>query len=156
LTIGAGLMAASFKGVPFWIEKDQASVGRRLDITSYPGSDAWNIEDLGRLPEPIQISGYLIGEQSGSQISALEAAARLEGVGPLVLPAQGPQTARLLTIKRDRHRDKQGRFGFEAHFILIGAAIATAQPAPYLAQLAFDAVGQLSAAAGGFLNGLQV
>jgi prophage DNA circulation protein len=154
------LYPASYKGVPFWVERDSMETGRRLDVTEIPNSDIPFIEDLGARQQPIDINGYFIGDVSDVQMTALEAVCGQAGAGPLVMPAQGPLTARCQHIKRDRLRDKMGRFGFNAVFILdprSGAAAATAAyPAAYLAQLAFDANDQLGVALTGMLAGFQV
>ena len=147
------LWPASFRGVPFYIERDGATTGRRLAPTEYVDRDQPDFEDLGGAIRSINITGYVVGDFADAGIAALEAVCVIPGPGFLVLPAQGPTPARFKTLKRDRHRDKQGYFGFEAEFYFEGAAT-LAQPIEYLAQLAFDAAGALSAAAPAFLNGL--
>jgi prophage DNA circulation protein len=150
----ATLWPASFKGVPFWVERDHADTGRRVSTTSFPGSDDPFNEDLGRKARYIEITGYFIGDVSDVEMTALEAACDTgSGPGVLVMPAQGPIAARCETIKRDRMRDKMGRFGFEAKFVREGLA-SPLQPQEFLAQLAFDAVDALAAAAPAFLNGV--
>jgi prophage DNA circulation protein len=150
----ATLWPASFMGVPFWVEDDGATTGRRVSTTSFPGVDEPFNEDLGRKARYIEISGYFIGDVSDGQMTALEAVC--DGVstaGTLVLPAQGPIQARCEDIKRNRKRDKMGRFGFTAKFVREGLGSPLA-PSEFLAQLAFDAVGALTAAAPAFLNGV--
>ena len=154
------LYPASYNGVPFWIERDHMDTGRRLNVTEIPGSDQPFIEDLGAKQQPVEISGYFIGDVSDAQMTALETVCGQDGPGVLVLPAQGPLTARCHHIKRDRLRDKMGRFGFEAVFILdprSGFASPTAAyPAAYLAQLAFDANDNLAGSLTSLLGNLAV
>ncbi len=148
----ATLWPASFMGVPFWVERDHATTGRRISVTSFPGVDEPFNEDLGRIARTVEITGYFIGDVSDRGMTALETACESDaGVGVLVLPAQGPIQARCETIKRDRMRDKMGRFGFEAKFVREGLSSPLA-PAEYLAQLAFDAAGTLAAAAPSLLG----
>jgi prophage DNA circulation protein len=143
----ATLWPASYKGVPFWVERDHADTGRRVSSSEFAGADEPFNEDLGRKARTIEITGYLIGDSADDEIAALEAACG-DGsdAGVLIMPAQGPITARCERLKRDRLRDKMGRFGFEAKFIREGVS-SPLQPAEFLAQLAFDAVEALAAAA---------
>ena len=152
----ADLYPASFRGVAFWVERDHGATGRAIAVTPFVGSDLYDIEDMHVLPPTFEVTGYCAGDASDRQMASLEAAFAAQGPGVLVLPAQGPINARGLLIKRDRMRDRMGRFGFEARFIQEPGLSSAAQPAAYLAQLAFDAVGQLSAAASGFLNGVSL
>jgi prophage DNA circulation protein len=154
------LNPASFRGVPFWIERDSQETGRRLDVVEIPAADAPIIEDLGARQQPVEIAGYFVGDVSDAQMTTLEAACNQAGPGVLVMPAQGPLTARCHHIKRDRMRDKMGYFGFQAAFVLDprngAGATAPAFPADYLAQLAFDAGDQLAGALGGLMQGIQI
>jgi prophage DNA circulation protein len=148
----ATLWPASFAGVPFWVEDDGATTGRRVSTSSYAGVDEPFNEDLGRKARYIEIVGYFIGDVSDSQMTALELACdSTSTAATLVMPAQGPIQARCEEIKRNRKRDKMGRFGFTARFVREGLA-SPLQPTQFLAQLAFDAVDALSAAAPAFLN----
>lgn len=154
------LFPTSFKGVPFWAQRDDLEAGRRLDVVEPPGSDTPFIEDLGARRQPVGISGYVIGDPSVAQMAALIAVCSQAGAGVLVLPTDGPLTARCLTIKRTRERDRMGKITFEARFMLDPASgFATPQaayPAAYLAQLVFDTGDQLGAALSGALAGFQV
>lgn len=154
------LNSASFRGVPFWIERDNMETGRRLDVVDIPAAESPIIEDLGARQQPIEIAGYVIGDVSDAQMTALEAVCNQAGPGVLVMPAQGPLTARCQHIKRDRMRDKMGYFGFQAAFVLDPRngpnATAAALPADYLAQRAFDAGDRLAGALGGLLQGVRV
>jgi hypothetical protein len=154
------LYPASWRGLPFWVEHDATETGRRLNITDIPGADDPFIEDLGAKHRPIEIDGYYISDFSDAEMIAFENAINTKGAGTLVMPAQGPLTARGDHCKRSRFRDKMGRIGFTARFILdprSGFANPTASyPADYLAQRAFDANDGLAAALGGLLGGLRV
>ena len=154
------LFDASFKGVPFWVKVDRMDTGRRLNVTEIPASDLPKIEDLGARQRPVEIHGYFLGDVSDVEMTALETVCNQPGAGTLVLPAQGPVTARCHIIKRHRDRDQMGRFGFDAQFVLDPrsgfAAPAAAYPADYLAQRAFDAADGLAAALPSVLGGLRV
>jgi prophage DNA circulation protein len=148
----ADLLPASFAGIPFFVERDYASTGRRIATTEFAGSDEPFNEDLGRTARTIEIGGYCGGDTSDAQMLALEATCDSGIAATLVMPAQGPVLVRCRQIRRERQRDKMGRFGFHAHFVREGVSNALA-PAEFLAQLAFDAGSALSAAAPGFLSG---
>lgn len=154
------LFPASFRGVPFWIKTDDMETGRRLDGVEIPGSDIPFFEDLGAKKQPIAIQGYFIGDFSDQQMTALEKACGQAGAGTLVMPAQGPLTARCEQIKRTRDRDQMGRFGFDATFFLdprSGFPASQASfPSDFLAQRAFDAGDDLSLSLTSLTGGLQV
>jgi hypothetical protein len=145
----------SFKGVAFWVDRDRATSGRRLVVTPFAASNGYDVEDMGLLPPSFEVVGYCAGDSSVADMAALEAAASVGGPGLLMMAAQGPVLAHCFLTRRERARDRMGRIGFEARFVLAPLALA-AQPPEYLAQLTFDAVGGLSAASGGFLNGLSL
>lgn len=148
----------SFRGIPGWVERDNAEIGRRLDGVEIPGSDIPFFEDLGAKKQPIEIDGYFIGDVSDSQMTALENAGNQDGAGTLVMPAQGPLTARCEFIRRDRMRDRMGKFAFKAKFWLdprSGGGATASLPPSYLAQLAFDANDSLGNSLSGMLSGFQ-
>jgi prophage DNA circulation protein len=149
------LFPASYMGVPFWVKSDKAPGGRRLAVTEKPGVDTPDIEDLGNKARFFHVDGYTLGDASDVQMAALTAVCNSAGPGVLVLPAQGPQLVHCEDFEPSRDRDKMGRFGFTAKFILAGVSPSVTPP-EYLAQLAFDAVGALSGAASGFLSGLSL
>jgi prophage DNA circulation protein len=146
------LLPASFGGAPFFVERDYAVTGRRIATTVFAGSDEPFNEDLGRVARTIEIDGYTAGDTSDAQMLVLEAACESGVASTLVMPSQGPIQARCLHIRRDRLRDKMGRFGFQANFVREGISSALA-PSAFLAQLAFDAGSALSTAAPAFLSG---
>ncbi len=53
---------ASFRGVPFQVEGDEATLGRRVQTHEYPNRDQPYTEDLGRATRRFQISAYLVGK----------------------------------------------------------------------------------------------
>lgn len=83
---GRVLIAASFRGVPFFVDDADRSGGRRLKVDEYPKRDQNTVQDLGRRARTYSVTGYLLGDDYLSQrdrlIDALEAA----GPGDLVHP----------------------------------------------------------------------
>lgn len=146
----ASLWPASYKGIPFWVEKDVEDGGSRLDISMFPGKNDPFIENMGEAKREFDVTGYLIGDLSDVESNALVAQMATDGAGLLVLPLQGPIQAWCHTFKRDRERDKMGRVGIVGHFVRAGAS-SPLQPAEFLAQLVFDAVDSLAAAVPAFV-----
>ena len=62
---------ATFRGVPFFIENETRTFGRRTQVHEYPGRDLPLLEDLGRATRRIHIRGYLAGEDVPAQRDAL-------------------------------------------------------------------------------------
>jgi hypothetical protein len=54
------LRKASFKGVPFYVEQQGRSSGRRIVLFEYPKRDKPFAEDMGRQALRYQMTGYLI------------------------------------------------------------------------------------------------
>jgi DNA circularisation protein N-terminus len=64
------LRRATFKGVPFYVEQQGRSSGRRVVTFEYPKRDIPYVEDMGRHAIRYQMTGYLIqapGNPSGVQ-----------------------------------------------------------------------------------------
>lgn len=137
---------ASFNGIPFWVDRDRESGGRRLAVHEFPGRDDPFVEDLGASAVRFEVTAYLVGDSSAddstSLVSALTGSA---GPGTLVLPLQGSQQAYLQTYDRSREKDKMGLIAFSLRFVLSGAASAVASAA-YASQLAYDALAALGTA----------
>ncbi|EGK8325810.1 DUF2313 domain-containing protein [Escherichia coli] len=55
------LYDASFRGVPFSVESDEGSFGRRVQVHEYPNRDKPYTEDLGRATRRLTINAYLVG-----------------------------------------------------------------------------------------------
>lgn len=52
------LRDASFRGVPFSVEDDEGSFGRRVQVHEYPNRDKPFTEDLGRATRRMTINAY--------------------------------------------------------------------------------------------------
>ena len=146
----ADLWPASFKGVPFWAERDKDTVGKRLVVHEFPGRDDPFIEDLGAKARTFEVTAYFVDDAADSEADALIAAVLRTGAGVLVLPAQGPVNARAHIADRERVRDRAGYFGIQVKFYQEGSATALA-PVDFLAQMVFDAGDALVGAAASLL-----
>lgn len=99
------IQQASWRGVPFAVELEQGSYGRRLAEHEYPFRDGEWPEDMGKRARRFRIQGFLIGNSLiygggdlQDQRAALESAAEQKGVGILVHPAKGAISVTLLDL----------------------------------------------------------
>lgn len=138
------LWPASFKGVPFWVDKDTEKGGRRLGVHEFIDSDTPFIEDIGKKATPYAVTAYLVGDTSDVDAAALSATFNSAGSGTLVLPLDGPvPNCSCDTFTRNRSKDKMGLVAYDAHFWVGGAPTAVVSSA-YASQLAYDSVAALA------------
>ena len=67
------LQPASFRGVPFLVDVDEGTAGRRLVIHEFPLRDSAYLEDLGRLPRTFRLTAFVIDPLPGTLINYLTA-----------------------------------------------------------------------------------
>jgi len=84
--------AASFRGVPFFVESADSTHGRRQAVHEHAQRDVPYTEDLGRKAREFSVSGYLIGVDYQTQRDELEKACETAGPGVLVHPYRGEMT----------------------------------------------------------------
>lgn len=91
-----GLLAASFRGVPFAVTDQSTSIGRRLAVHEYVGSEAVWTEDLGRGATRYRLRGFILendlvydGGPIKAQRALLVAAAKAAGSSILTHPTLG-------------------------------------------------------------------
>ena len=145
------LYPASYAGVPFWVERDNGTTGRRLQVSELPGDDDPFIEDLGRVARDFDLEIYTIGDSADSQMDAVEQVCGMEGPNMLVLPAQGPVQVHCQSFRRSRMKTQMGKFTATLKFV---RAPDDGEPtsALWLAQLAFNAGDDVVSAGDDFLN----
>lgn len=107
---------ASFRGVPFYVEDEDAQGGRRLAVSPIAVSETVIVEDMGRIPRLSPVTAYVGGDAADAQALALTAALDLPGPGLLVLPMAGPGLASVLEWARNRNRDRNGYVAFDIAF----------------------------------------
>jgi prophage DNA circulation protein len=83
---GQEFVGASFRGIPFFVEDQSKSGGRRLQVHEFPFRDDPVIEDLGGRAKRHRIEGFLVGDNYLAQRDALIAALEEPGAGILVHP----------------------------------------------------------------------
>lgn len=114
---------ASFRGVSFRVEAEEAQGGRRLAVMPIAGSETVVVEDMGRIPRLMPVTAYLASETADAEALALTAVLDAPGPGVLVLPMEAPRLASVLEWRRVRERDRNGHVAFEVAFH--EAAVAT-------------------------------
>jgi len=114
------LVAASFRGVPFYVDGMGGTAGRRAEQHEYPNRDLPYAEDLGRAAREYTFDGYVIGRFFGLQRDALLTALEAYGPGLLDHPFLGQieVVARPCTYKQGR--DDGGWCRFTLNFIEAG------------------------------------
>lgn len=85
----ARLRAASWRGVPFYIDEGGGEVGRRFEMHEYPQRDTPWAEDLGRAQRKWTVAGYVLGDGYMALRDRLIAACEQPGPGTLVHPYLG-------------------------------------------------------------------
>lgn len=93
LADGRELIAASFRGVPFFVQRSERTGGRRTVTHEFPLRDEPYIEDLGRAAATFAVEGYVIGDDYLQQKAALLEALETAGAGELVHPYWGTHQA---------------------------------------------------------------
>lgn len=122
------LWPASYKGVPFFVEKDGEEGSRRLVIHEFPMRDAPFIEDLGEGPRYYDVTAYVVGDSADALATALIATFASIDAGVLVLNTHGPIKARCMSFGRDRSKDKHGYIAIKAKFVRDDENVASSSP----------------------------
>lgn len=98
---------ASFRGVPFRVERHAAAGGRRLVAHEYPGRDRPATEDLGRARRTWSLEAYVVGEDYDQDRARLIAALEQQGPGELVHPYLGTLEVAVESWQLTESRDEQ-------------------------------------------------
>ncbi|QRM55150.1 DNA circularization N-terminal domain-containing protein [Sinorhizobium sp. BG8] len=107
------LLSASFRGVSFYVERDDLAGGRRAAIHEYAGGETSIIEDQGRRTRTFDVAAYVTGDTADGRAHRLTAALDAAGPGMLVLPIDGGQMVHILEWRRMRERDRNGYLAFD-------------------------------------------
>ena len=100
--------AASFRGVPFWVDTDNVPVGRRTQVHEYPQRDQPYTEDMGRQTRKYRFSGFVVGDDCLSQRDRLLTALDKPGAGELLHPWFGRLTVTAGECEVSHARDEGG------------------------------------------------
>lgn len=131
---------ASFRGVPFEVERDSQPAGQRTQVHEYPQRDLPMVEPLGKRTREIKVIAYVAGEDCLDRRDALLAAIEEPGAGELIHPWHGSLTVSVTDCTYSHDRSSMGVVRFELTFVE-GEAL------PSYPVASADAAGVLSAAA---------
>ncbi|WP_454626959.1 DNA circularization N-terminal domain-containing protein [Bradyrhizobium cenepequi] len=130
------LWPASYKGVPFFVERDWESGSRRIVEHEFPMRDIPYLEDLGEGVRRYDVTAYVASDAADADAASVIAVCATRGPGSLVLPTHGPVIVRCLTFERARKKDQHGYIAIDMRFTREGAASALVSVAN-LANLVF-------------------
>jgi hypothetical protein len=116
-------LPASFRGVPFRVEGESGSGGRRVVIHDLIGGEAPVTEDMGAAARRYQVTAYVAGSLASANALALTVALQAAGPGLLILPLQGPRSVRVESWSIDRSKDRNGFVGLSIDFVPAGAGL---------------------------------
>lgn len=83
------LLPASFRGVPFHVERATVPVGRSVQLHEYPKKDDPLAEDMGRVSRVHKLTAFVVGDDAFSRRDKLLEALEKGGPGDLVHPFLG-------------------------------------------------------------------
>lgn len=108
MTWRENLRPASFRNVPFEVEGDGGTFGRRTVLHEYPQRDKPGTEDMGRASRTFEITGFLVGDDYMERRDALLEALETEGPGKLIHPWYGELTVNVKDSARISHSTRDG------------------------------------------------
>lgn len=124
------LQRASWRGVPFGVEGESSTHGRRKARHDYPYRDTIWLEDQGKLAPGYRINGFLVGDSqiyAGGEViaqrKAMQAAAEGTGQGVLVHPSLGRKTVDLIDLVITSRWDQGNYFELQFTFVEGGAQV---------------------------------
>lgn len=118
------LLPASIDGVPFYVDSDELSGGRRAAIHEFAGGETSLIEDQGRRTSMFDVTAYVTGDAADSRANRLVAVLDAPGPRLAILPIDGGKTVHVLEWRRARSKDKNGYIAIDLRAALPGTAIA--------------------------------
>jgi prophage DNA circulation protein len=109
---------SKFKDIPFAVDSDERSGGRRIHVHEYPAREWWDNEDMGRLRQEVSVQAYVYGDLHDLWAEQVFATCVDSKVGILYLPMRVPVMARCLTVNSTWTADKMGRIDISMRFSL--------------------------------------
>lgn len=102
------LQKASFRGVPFEVDSDDGTFGRRGQLHEFPQRDKPYHEDLGRRAREFNLVGFVIGENYMTARDNILGAVEQVGPGELVHPWYGRMMVSVQGDVRVNHSNDEG------------------------------------------------
>lgn len=118
---------ASFRGVPFFVDKDAFEGGRRNEPHEFPKRNQGLTEDMGRRLRIFPVDGYIIGDNHDLEAQALITALEADGPGLLVLPLKGSHSVIANGFSSTFERTEGRITKFAMSFVEAGSAISAPQ-----------------------------
>lgn len=110
------LQPASFRGIPFLVNAETKTGGKKTVTHEYVGSDKRFTEELGLLPPSFSIEAVIHGNEAISRRFLLEDALDEPGLGTLVHPVYGAVEVKSTTYSVNSNQTKIGEFRFSINF----------------------------------------
>lgn len=114
------LQKASFRGVGFEVDSDDATFGRRNETHEYPQRDIPYVEDLGRKAREKNLQAFVIGDDYMAKRDALITALEKAGPGELVHPYYGRMIVSIGDVRVSHSFRDGGMCTFQIAFIEYG------------------------------------
>jgi prophage DNA circulation protein len=114
------LQKASFRGVSFEVESDDATFGRRVETHEYPQRDVPYVEDLGRKAREKNLTAFVIGDDYMAKRDDLLGALEKAGPGELVHPYYGRMMVSVTDVRVSHSFRDGGMCSFQISFIESG------------------------------------
>jgi prophage DNA circulation protein len=111
------MLAASYKGVPFYVDQHEIVGGRRISIHEFTNRDNPFNEDLGGTFQPVTVNAYVSGDNADAMASALFGACTSHGAGTLILPLLGSHRVHCVDVKMKTDYRKLGRIQLSMNFV---------------------------------------
>lgn len=121
---------ATFRGVPFFVEYENADGGRRVAVSPIAYSSIHVTEDMGGQVRSVSLTAYVAGDRSDADARALMGALDVAGAATLILPMLGPIRVRAVTWNLSRARPRAGYVGFDVEFVAAGRSGPSFAPVP--------------------------
>lgn len=110
------LQPASFRGIPFLVNAETKTGGKKTVTHEYVGSNKRFTEELGLLPPSFAIEAIIHGNESISRRFLLEDALDEPGLGTLVHPIYGSVEVKSTTYSVNSNQTRIGEFRFSINF----------------------------------------
>lgn len=114
------LQPASFRGVPFFVDGDDATFGRRTVVHEYPQRDKPWAEDMGRATREYSLQAFVVGPDYMAARDKLLQAIEQPGAGQLVHPFYGQLVVSIKDFRVSHRREDGGMAAFQITFVEAG------------------------------------
>jgi prophage DNA circulation protein len=108
---------ASFRGAEFYCDGEQLRAGRRKVIHEYPGSEDYDVEDMGAAAGRFTITAYFLSETSDTEGAAFVAALNQSDAADLIIPIWGLIRCSAQDWSRDWSKERLNYVGIQVTFI---------------------------------------